>query len=103
MHPFYWPVQHQHHKRQSLPNDDRLTSNNSENLGTQQSGGQPVQSGWFDIFGTIFPPQNQNQEQKPKPLSPVIDSLDNHVRNILVPRVSGTTGNIVVRNVSISI
>lgn len=59
---------------------------NDQNSNSPPNSAAPQLNGWTSMISTVF----QQQE----------DTLDKHVQNILVPRVSGTEGNVQVRNVS---
>lgn len=59
-----------------------------------------VQSGWTSIFGGFGGGSSSNNRPQQNSGGGG-DSLDNHIKKILVPRISGTPGNVQVRNVSI--
>lgn len=50
-----------------------------------------------------YAPSNDQTGPQRGGVDGAVDTLDNHIKKILVPRVSGTDGNVAVRNVSQSI
>lgn len=53
---------------------------------------QPQLGGWTSLLSGAF--NGGHQEQ---------DTLDHHIRNILIPRISGTEGNVEAREVSMDV
>lgn len=69
-------------------NDPLIIMPSSQDSFTNDESGQPHLSDWRSKLSGAFSGGSQQ------------DTLDSHIRSILVPRISGTQGNVEVREVS---